>query len=91
MEFLQPVLNRLEEELKISKQTLSSYKWRKASANDDRQSSQSIGYLGVAVILIVLFMLFCIDIINCVVFICKYKDQPVKRNRRGNKAGVTNL
>lgn len=68
LEFLKPLLKKINNELTISKTTLSFYKRKKTSAPDDRTSSHIIGLVGIAFISSIFGLLLIVDCINFLQF-----------------------
>ena len=91
LEILQPVLKKLENELKVQNTKLSSYKRKKISAPDDRKSSNTIGYFGIAFIATVFGLLVIADVTKLIRFIhgvCSRRKCKRKYCRRKGKVGL---
>lgn len=57
-------VDQIQEELKIDKTSLSSFKRTKTSAEDDRESSRFIGLVGSLIIAMVLIIIVSMDIVE---------------------------
>ncbi|CAG2247876.1 unnamed protein product [Mytilus edulis] len=81
---LEPVIRKIQNQLKINKTKLSSTIRKLTSAKDERKSSQTIGFFGALFISVIFGIVFCMDLlifrqhIDKIRKICGYK----KKNRR---------
>ncbi|CAC5386921.1 unnamed protein product [Mytilus coruscus] len=58
-------IQRLKKDLTVNKKSLNSYTRRLRSANDDRRSAASIGWVGIIVISLFLSFFFLFDLVLC--------------------------
>lgn len=65
---LQPILIKLQNELRVNKTSLSSRRRRRTSAKDNRKSSQAIGWFGAGFIVLIVFLVTLVDVVNLLQF-----------------------
>ncbi|CAG2244903.1 unnamed protein product [Mytilus edulis] len=68
-EILAPQLSKMEKELSVDKSNLSATVNKRISAKDERQSSQSIGILGIVFIVSVILGVVIIDLMSLIHFL----------------------
>ncbi|CAC5390348.1 unnamed protein product [Mytilus coruscus] len=58
---LEESINKIVNEIKVDKLKTSSYNRKHTSAWDSRKSSQSIGYVGIVILISIAFLILCLD------------------------------